>query len=357
VKRSALRKRRKKLGINNLVKKLGDGRTSDEFILPQYFDFIDKSERFDVLLDIYSKCFIFDVYRKRSKDWYGEATFFNVENRDHQYILIAPLNEDFKKRLEKKKVGRILKNLPPIISLRKLILNLGDGNSVCRKCSLQRYLKVHAQDLAVEISRKYGGKRECEKCITHVTGETLNSPNLFFKEKPILVAEGKYVELAKALAGTSEEVDLEAIACLILLYHGNAVEVGIKCDLTNYSLSYGECSFGAGEIDILVLKGNKITQIEITKIPYQKNNTGDWRRHQRKSYYRHFILKSIKDHSVKTIFLFPHIVERIDEEIKIVPKSQTRKQFSFYPIQITFNFEKDVENAKKQLKELIENIG
>lgn len=355
-KRSALRKRRKKRGINNLVdllKKLGNRRTSNEFILPQFYASIDENEKFNVLLDLYSKCFIFDVYQKKNEDWYGEATFFYVENVSHPRILIASLNEDFKKQLENKKAGHNLVNLRPIIPLRDMVQVLGDGNSDCRNCSLQSFLKIRDKNLATEISRGYRGQRECEKCITRVIAETLNSPNLFFKEKPILIAERKYVELAKALAGTREEVDSEAIACLILLYHENIVEVAIKCDLTNYSLSYGECFFNAGEIDVLVLKGNKITQIEITKTPYKENKTKEWIQHQQKAYNRHFILKSIKDHSVKTIFLFPHI----GKKVKITPKSQIKKQFEFYPIQVTFNFKKDVENAKKQLKKLIKNIG
>ena len=357
-KRSALRKRHKKSNantLNNLLKKLGKGRTRKDFLLPRYLEPIAENDRFNSLLDIYCKCFIFDVYkslRKKEDPWYREASFFEVGEGDNTCVLIGSLKND---ETLISRTKRLYPSERAIISLREVLSSLGDGNSECNTCSLQKYLKNHNAELAEELPKKYRRRRICEKCKAYVNLKTINSPSLFFKGNSILLAKGRTVRLAEAVASMKEERDSEVLAQLILLYHRSTVEVAFHCELTEYSLHYGGCSFDAGEIDVLTLKDNTLTQIEITKMPYKEPNIRDWSRHQQKAYNRHFMLKGLGDFSVKTFFLFPFIGEN-DKKIKIKARKQVRKQFSFYPIFISFDFNKDVEEAKEKMKKLIKAI-
>jgi len=350
-----LKKRSKKSTTNtisDLLKKLGKGRTYKKFVLPHHLSSMPENNKFDSLLDIYSRCFIFDVYKSLEKvkepSWHKKASLFQVGEKERARVLIATLKEDLMRRI-KNKMKYIL-NAQTVIPLEEILSRLGDGNGECDNCSLQRYLKNHDAELATELSENYKRRGKCEICKKHIDRKTLAAPYLFFEGDPILVAEGKAVQIVKTLASMKEN-DSEVMAQLILLHHGNAVEVAIDCTLMRYSLHYGGYSFHAGEIDVLTLKGNTITQIEITKVPYKEKAVREWGRHQQKAYHRHFILKNL-GFSVKTFFLFPHI----GKKVKIDAKSQVKRQFSFYPILISFNFNKDVEKAKKSLKKLIEEV-
>jgi len=353
-----LKKRNRKSkvkSLNDLLKKLGRGRTHEDFLLPCYLESIAENDRFNSLLDIYCKCFIFDVYKSSEQNedpWYSKASFFEVGKGANLRLLIGSLKND---EILIERTKRLYPSGKAIIPLGEVLSSLGDGNSECNACSLQKYLKNHNAELAEELHRKYRRRRSCEKCKDHVNLKTIDSPSLFFKGKSILVAEGRTVPLAEAVASMKEERDSEALAQLISLYHGRAVEVAFHCKLTQYSLNYGRCSFDAGEIDVLTLKDNTLTQIEITRMPYKESKIRDWSRHQQKAYNRHFMLKDLGDFSVKTFFLFPFIGKN-DKKIKIKAKKQVKKQFSFYPIFISFDFNKDVEEAKEKIKKLIKAI-
>jgi len=350
-----MRYRKKVSAISKLLKKLGEGRTSDKFRLPYVLSSIAGNVKFNRLLDIYCKCFIFDVYKSLEKlekvSWYRAASLFEVGTGEQACVLIATLKRALMKLIKGRKIEYLL-NSRAVIQLKEIISHLGDGNSKCDNCSLQGYLRSYNTEFAVKLSERYKKRGKCEACKTHVNRETLTSPSTFFEDSPILLAKGGDVQLAGALASMKEEDDSEVIAQLILLHHGDTVEVAINCELKKYALYYGTASLYAGEIDVLTLKENKITQIEITRIPYVKDRVGEWCRHQLKAYHRHFILKSLNGFSVKTFFLFPHI----GEKVKITPKSQVRREFTFCPIPISFDFNKDVEKAKEKMKELIKAI-